>query len=62
MGAFAQKKINEILRMLRLEERIDDKDKRILKTIECIGDSLIKEKLLELYDKNQGLQRCTKGT
>ena len=55
MGAFAQKKINEILRMLRLEERIDDKDKRILKTIECIGDSLIKEKLLELYDKNQGL-------
>lgn len=55
MGAFAQKKINEILRMLRSEERIDDKDKRILKTIECIGDSLIKEKLLELYDKNQGL-------
>lgn len=55
MGAFAQKKINEILRMLRSEERIDDKDKRILKTIECIGDNLIKDKLLELYDKNQGL-------
>lgn len=57
MGAFAQKKINKILVMLRSPKRINDEDKRILKTIECIGDELIREKLLELYDKNQGMSR-----
>lgn len=56
MGAFAEKKINNILKLLRSKEKINDKNKKILKTISCIGDELIRNKLLEMYEKNQGLQ------
>ena len=56
MGAFAEKKINEILRVLHSESKINDEKKKILKIINCIGDQLIKQKLLELYEKNQQIQ------
>ena len=56
MGAFAEKKINEILRVLHSESKINDENKKILKIINCIGDQLIKQKLLELYEKNQQIQ------
>lgn len=56
IGEFAEKKINNILKRLRSGEKIIDEDKTILKIINCIGDKLIKNKLLEMYEKNQGLQ------
>ena len=52
MGAFAEKKINDILSKLRSEKKINDKE---VKIINCIGDDLIRDKLLELYEKNQGI-------
>lgn len=61
MGDFAEYKINEILRNLRSNTKINDKDSKIINTINCIGDKLIKNKLLELYEKNQRIQ-VTSGT
>lgn len=60
MGAFAEKKINSILKLLRSGEKINDEDKQILRVINCIGDDLIRNKLLEMYEKNQGLQHQLK--
>lgn len=60
MGAFAEKRINTILKLLRSEKKINDENKRILKTISCIGDELIRNKLLELYEKNQGMEQRLK--
>lgn len=61
MGTFAEKRINHILHLLRNKERINDNEERILKTINCIGDDLIRNKLLELYEKNKGLLYQLKG-
>jgi len=56
MGAFAEKRINQILKLLRSENKVDDENQEVLDIINCIGDRLIKEKLLELYEKNQQVQ------
>lgn len=61
IGAFAEKRINHILHLLRHEERINDNEEKILKTINCIGDDLIRNKLLELYENNKGLPYQLKG-
>lgn len=56
MGAFAEKKINEILRLLHSESKINDENEKIFRIINCIGDQLIRYKLLELYEKNQQIK------
>ncbi len=43
------------------KERINDNEEKILKTINCIGDDLIRNKLLELYENNKGLPYQLKG-
>ncbi len=56
MGVFAENKINGILGLLRSEKRLNDEKEEVKKVISCIGDCLIKQKLLELYEKNQRVQ------
>ena len=53
MGTFAEKKINHILNLLCSDENICDDDEVILKTINFVGDELIRNKLLEMYEKKQ---------
>lgn len=53
MGAFAEKKINDILKQLKSGEKIVDEDQKIYKIINNIGDELIHNQLLKLYIKNQ---------
>lgn len=56
MGVFAENKINGILGLLHSEKRLNDEKEEVKKVISCIGDRLIKQKLLELYEKNQHVQ------
>lgn len=62
MGAFAEKKINGILKQLKSREKIVDKNQKILKIISNIGDELIQNQLLKLYKKNQNLESITQIT
>ncbi len=52
VGAFAEKKINEIVRMLRDPRKVDDYDDRIKKMINYVGDDLVYNKLIEMYDRH----------
>lgn len=51
VGAFAEKKINEIAHEL-IEEKVYDSDKSIFKMINYVGDDLVHNKLMELYNTN----------
>jgi len=57
MGWFSKDKLNDILSGLRNREIFNDKGENILKVIECIGDELIRKRLLELYEKKMGIYR-----
>lgn len=48
MGAFAEKKINEIAYFLN--NNIDVENEDVLKIINNIGDDLIRNKLLQIYN------------
>lgn len=50
VGAFAEKKINEIVSILRETRKVDDYDNKILKMINYVGDDLVHNKLMELYN------------
>lgn len=49
VGAFAEMKINEIVRMLMGTEKIEDDNKNIFKIINYVGDELVRNKLIEFY-------------
>lgn len=51
MGLYSENKINEILVKLKNDEQLIDEDQSIFLIINCIGDKLIRRKLLELYEK-----------
>lgn len=51
IGSFAEEKINSVVRMLRAEGKPSFSQKEIENTIHCVGDELIRSKLMELYDK-----------
>lgn len=51
MGAFAEDKINKIIDILMNKEDVNDEDNSILNTIKIIGDELIRNKLLEVYNQ-----------
>lgn len=60
MGWFSEDKINTILSRLKSSERFNDNDENILKTIECIGDKLIRKRLLEIYEEKMGIDSESK--
>lgn len=54
IGEFAEKKINNIIKLLR-EGNVSERDYEEIKvTIDCVGDRLIKRKLMELYKEKTG--------
>lgn len=54
MGEFAEKKINNIIKILRRGNAKECEYEKIKETIECVGDGVIKRKLMELYKKKTG--------
>ncbi|WP_312072274.1 AAA family ATPase [Anaerotignum propionicum] len=51
MGLFSENKINRILSKLKGHKQLLDENQSIFKTINCIGDELIRRRLLEIYEK-----------
>lgn len=51
MGLFSENKINKILAKLKRHERFLDENLSVFRIINCIGDELIRRRLMEIYEK-----------